>query len=100
MFAPLAASPSTVLVPAALVTTAPVKVAVPLEFVPTLPPEIVLTGVEENALPPSVVAPAVRKGALMLALERLNTVMTGLMVDPAAAEVLGGVMSVISNEKR
>jgi len=95
---PLAASPSTVFVPAELVTTAPVKVAVPLEFVPTLPPEIVLPGVVEKALPLSVVALAVRKVAGMLESVLLNTVITGLIVAPAFAVVVGGVMSVISSE--
>jgi len=98
--APLAASPSTVFVPAELVTTAPVKVAVPLEFVPTFPPEIVLPGVEEKAVPLSVVALAVRNGALMLDLDWLDTVMTGVIVAPAFAGVVGGVMAVISSEKR
>ena len=96
----MAASPSTLFVPAELVITAPVKVAVPLACVPTMPDEIVLPGVEEKASPLSVVEPGVRKGSAMLELDLLNTVMTELTVDPAFAVVVGGVMAVISSEKR
>jgi hypothetical protein len=95
-----AALPTTVCDPAVLVTTAPVNVAVPLAFAATLLVEIVLPGVDENAEPPSVVEAAVRKGLLMVALERLNTVITGLIVAPAACVAPGGVMSVISSEYR
>jgi hypothetical protein len=95
-----AAFPTTVCEPVKLVTTAPVNVAVPLAFAATDPPEMVLPGVDENAVPPSVVDPAVMNGLVSEALERLTTVITGLMVAPADAVAPGGVMSVISSEYR
>ena len=73
------------------VTTAPVNVAVPLAFAATLLPEIVPPGVDANAVPPNVVEPAVKKGLLIVPLDRLKTVITGLIVAPAGAEAPGGL---------
>jgi hypothetical protein len=95
---PFAAFPTTVLEPLELVTTAPVNVAVPLALALTLPAEMVLPGVDEKAVPPRVVEPAVKNGALIVAEDRLTTVITGLMVAPAAWGSLGGAMPVISSE--
>ena len=95
-----AALPTTLCDPVEAVTTAPVNVAVPLAFAATVLVEIVLPGVDEKAVPPKVVEPTVKNGLAIDKVDRLKTVITGLIVAPADAVAPGGVMSVISSEYR